>query len=163
MHHLEWNSFVPVSIERVWAFFSDPAHLPLLTPPEMRLSLVGGEAGTVRQGSLIEFRLRLLGLSLPWTSRIDVWEPGRRFVDVQVRGPYRHWRHEHIFRSVHGGTCIQDRVDYAIPLAALGRLLHRAWIRSALERIFGYRSRAVARLLTDEAKAPPTPGSLVPT
>jgi hypothetical protein len=30
----------------------------------------------------------LRGVPLPWRTRIDVWEPGVRFVDRQLAGPY---------------------------------------------------------------------------
>jgi ligand-binding SRPBCC domain-containing protein len=153
MHRLEWTSFVPVTGERVWEFFADPRNLALLTPPEMRLEVAAGHE-RVREGATIDFRLRLLGLPLRWTSRIDAWEPGVRFVDVQVRGPYRRWRHEHLFRRTDGGTWIVDRVDYEVPLGAFGRVLQWLWIRRALERIFRHRSLAVARLLTDTPAAP---------
>jgi ligand-binding SRPBCC domain-containing protein len=43
-------------------------------------------------GTPIEYRLRLHGLRVDWLTRIEIWEPGRRFVDAQVRGPYRVWR-----------------------------------------------------------------------
>ena len=38
-----------------------------------------------------------------------------RFVDVQTRGPYRVWIHEHTFESRDGGTLVHDVVQYAVP------------------------------------------------
>ena len=48
-------------------------------------------------GTLIEYRLRLHGLPISWLTRIEVWEPGVRFVDQQLRGPYALWHHTHEF------------------------------------------------------------------
>ena len=41
----------------------------------------------MRAGTLIEYRLRVHGVPLRWTSRIEEWELGAAFVDRQVRGP----------------------------------------------------------------------------
>ena len=40
---------------------------------------------------------RLHRIPIRWLTRIEVWEPGARFVDVQIRGPYRLWHHTHTF------------------------------------------------------------------
>jgi ligand-binding SRPBCC domain-containing protein len=74
-------------------------------------------------------------------SRIDMWEPGRAFVDRQIRGPYRLWEHLHTVESIAEGTLSRDRVRYALPFGALGALAHIAVVRSdsASER----RGRAV--------------------
>ena len=37
------------------------------------------------------------GVLVRWLTRIEVWEPPRRFVDRQVRGPYELWHHTHEF------------------------------------------------------------------
>jgi ligand-binding SRPBCC domain-containing protein len=98
-------------------------------------------------GTLIGYRLRLHGLPLRWTSRIELWENERRFVDAQVRGPYRVWHHLHEFAATGGGTHVRDRVEYALPLGSLGNLLGLALVHRDLARIFDYRQAAVARLL----------------
>jgi len=74
----------------------------------------------------------------------DVWEPGVRFVDRQVRGPYRWWRHEHRFEAVEGGTRVIDHVDY-VPRF---RWLTGALVRRDVERIFDYRQQALAELFS---------------
>ncbi len=98
-------------------------------------------------GWMIEYRLRLHGLPLRWVSRIALWEPGQTFVDVQVRGPYRVWRHRHEFERVGRATLVRDQVEYALPLGPLGELAHVAFVERDLARIFDYRRAAVARLL----------------
>jgi len=73
------------------------------------------------EGTEIDYRISLRGLPLPWRSRIDVWEPGARFVDRQVIGPYRWWRHEHRFKpEPDGNVLIVDRIEFAPPGGLLG-------------------------------------------
>ena len=71
-------------------------------------------------GALIEYRLALHRVPVRWLTRIEEWEPGRSFVDAQIRGPYRLWHHTHTFEPAAGGTLMRDRVRYALPLGPLG-------------------------------------------
>jgi ligand-binding SRPBCC domain-containing protein len=104
----------------------------------------------LREGSLIDYRLRIRGIPIRWQSRIDMWEPPFRFVDVQTRGPYRHWRHEHLFEETAGGTICRDIVDYAV---YGGRLVDRFFVRKDVRTIFEFRRRRLAELFS------PTNGS----
>lgn len=99
-------------------------------------------------GSLLDYRLRLHGFPIRWQTRIEIWEPPHRFVDVQARGPYKLWEHTHLFEpDGEGGTVIHDRVRYSIPYGPLGALAERLFVRRDLKRIFDYRAAAVeARL-----------------
>jgi ligand-binding SRPBCC domain-containing protein len=78
-----------------------------------------------------------------WLTEISEWAPPERFVDEQLRGPYRYWHHTHEFQEVSGGTSMRDVVEYELPLGPLGRLAHAALVRRTLQRIFDYRRQAV--------------------
>ena len=98
---------------------------------------------------LIEYRLKLHGLLVAWLTRIEEWEPGVRFVDMQLAGPYRLWHHTHEFApDGAGGTLMRDTVRYALPLGPLGVLAHRLFVARDLAAIFDHRTRRVAELLT---------------
>jgi ligand-binding SRPBCC domain-containing protein len=105
----------------------------------------------MRAGTMIEYRLRLHGLPLRWTSRIEVWDPGREFVDRQVRGPYRLWHHVHEFTALGGATRVVDRVSYALPAGPLGEVVRLLLVDRDLERIFDYRREAVTCALSHPA------------
>ena len=77
-----------------------------------------------------------------WRTRIVDYDTPRGFTDVQLDGPYRRWEHRHSFTRVEGGTRVDDRIEYELPLGPLGRLAHPI-VRSELERIFTYRARAI--------------------
>jgi ligand-binding SRPBCC domain-containing protein len=108
----------------------------------------------MRPGTLIDYRIRLLGLPMRWRTRIDEFDPPRRFVDVQLRGPYRMWHHTHEFHEVEGGTLMIDLVRYQMPLGPLGRLVHLLLVRRLLDQIFDYRRRTLAERLGESDTAP---------
>jgi ligand-binding SRPBCC domain-containing protein len=144
---LEQVQRIELPVEQVFAFYAEARNLEAITPPWLGFRVLTPGAIAMRPGALIEYRLRLHGVPLRWRTRIAVWEPPRRFVDVQVRGPYALWEHTHDFTPVDGGVEIRDRVRYALPLGVLGRLAHTLLVRRDLERIFAFRAAAVAGAL----------------
>ncbi len=146
IHTLEREQFLPWPTAAVFAFFADARNLERITPPLLRFRVLTSGPIEMRAGTLIEYRLRLHGVPLRWLTRIEEWEPGVRFVDVQVAGPYRLWRHTHAFDEREGGTMMRDVVRYELPAWPLGELA-APLVRRELARIFDHRRAAVLELL----------------
>ena len=135
---------LPLPRAEAFQFFADAFNLEAITPPWLRFRVASEGEIVMRAGALIEYRLRLHALPLRWLTRIECWEPGRRFTDVQVRGPYRLWHHTHAFECHRTGTTMRDEVRYALPLGPLGRLARALVVRRDLDRIFDFRRDAIA-------------------
>jgi ligand-binding SRPBCC domain-containing protein len=146
-HLLEREQLVARPLAEVFEFFSLARNLELLTPSWLRFEMLTPEPVQMHVGALIDYRLRLHGVAVRWRSRIDAWEENRRFVDRQLRGPYRLWHHTHEFEDRGQGTLVRDRVRYALPLGPLGSIADRAFVARDLDRIFSFRADAVRRLL----------------
>jgi ligand-binding SRPBCC domain-containing protein len=140
---LERSQRVDVPVERAFDFYGDADNLEPLTPPWLRFEVTTVGPVTMGAGALLDYRLRLHGFPIRWQTRIELWEPPRRFVDIQARGPYALWEHTHLFEPDGDGTVIRDRVRYAIPYGPFGALADRLFVRRDLRRIFDYRARAV--------------------
>ena len=98
----------------VFDFFSRAENLEKLTPDLLRFSVKTPLPIEMKPGALIDYRLALFGVPMNWRTKIEVWEPEVRFVDTQLKGPYKLWHHEHLFRDVPGGTEMTDHLRYQV-------------------------------------------------
>jgi NADH dehydrogenase len=138
------SMFIARPVEEVFAFFERPDNLARITPPELGFQIRSSDR-VMRADLTIDYTVRpFLGVPTSWRTRIDAYHPPASFVDIQERGPYRRWEHLHSFTAVEGGTRVDDSITYELPLGVLGDRFHDRLIRPALERIFTYRSAAIA-------------------
>jgi uncharacterized protein YbjT (DUF2867 family)/ligand-binding SRPBCC domain-containing protein len=145
-HTLISTQVVPTGLDRVWPFFSDPRNLGRITPRGMDF-VIGTPDVAIASGTTIDYTIRpFLGIRMAWRTLIDQVEAPHTFRDIQLKGPYRSWVHEHRFTAVQGGVRMDDQVDYELPFGALGGLAHRSLVRAKLEHIFRFRATAVASI-----------------
>ena len=134
---------LPRPRSEVFAFFADAGNLQELTPPWLRFRILTPQPVAMGQGARIDYRIRLRGLPIGWKTEITAWEPPHRFVDEQLRGPYRLWVHEHSFEEIEGGTIAEDHVRYAVPGGALVNCL---LVARDLRALFLYRHRRLREI-----------------
>jgi len=154
VHEIHAEQWVNRPLAEVFPFFSDARNLEQLTPAFLNFQVLKTSTPTIREGTLIDYKLSLHGLPMHWQSRIESWEPGRSFVDTQVSGPYQLWHHAHEFEEYRGGTIIRDRVRYRMPLGGIGDTLARPFVQSDLKAIFDFRRQRVRELFVATGSGP---------
>ncbi|MGE3108129.1 MAG: CDP-paratose 2-epimerase [Phycisphaerales bacterium] len=154
-YRLDVSMEIPLPIDEVFAFFADARNLEAITPPSLKFSILTPMPVQMAVGLVIDYQLRLRGIPIRWQSEITAYDPPFSFVDEQRSGPYKLWRHEHLFGSLAGpdgapATRVRDRVQY-IPRG--GPVIHSLLVRPELERIFAFRQTQIARLLLQAPSA----------
>ncbi len=146
LHTFEDSIVVNAPLDKAFAFFADASNLARLTPPKLNFHMRTPAPVVMRRGTLLEYSLKVRGVPMRWKSLISDWQPGARFTDYQLRGPYALWRHEHEFVEDSGGTLVRDRVAYSLPFAPLGDIA-LPLVRRDVEKIFEFRRAQVGRLV----------------
>lgn len=149
IHQIESELWLPRPRAEVFAFFSDASNLDAITPPWLHFRTITPAPTEMRAGALIDHQLRLRGIPMRWRTKINVWQPPTRFVDEQIRGPYRRWIHEHTFEERDGGTLVRDRIRYAV---SFDLFVHRWLVRPDIERILRYRKERLLELFRTRTK-----------
>lgn len=152
-----WQMFLPQPIDVVFDFFSNAENLEAITPPWLNFRIVTPTPIDIRQGTIIDYRLKVRGLPVKWQTLISDWHPPYRFTDQALRSPYRTWIHEHTFEPHEGGTICRDKVTYDIPGGPLRPLVHQWFVEKDVNRIFQYRAEQLHERFGDQTPTPERP------
>jgi ligand-binding SRPBCC domain-containing protein len=139
------ESAIRASPERVFEFHERPDVLSLLIPPwenarvvhPTRISEVGTQA-------IVE--VKVFGpVTVRWIAEHTVYDPPHLFEDVQIKGPFRKWRHRHIVKPDTNGAILRDEIDYVPPLGFFGCAVASRFIQQRLQKLFDYRHEVTRR------------------
>jgi ligand-binding SRPBCC domain-containing protein len=148
MPHFHQSILIDAPAQAVFDFHADPRNIERVAVPPACVQLLLPYDGPLRLGSIVRVRAVLLGM-LPQTmeTEIVVCRPPYEFVEVQRRGPFRAWRHRHLFREVEAGTELTDEVEYELPTALPFRLLGAEAMTSMMANLFAKRQELTKALV----------------
>ena len=142
-YRLKSEFLLPRKLEEIFSYFSSARNLEDITPAFLKFKVLTPGEIPMSVGTIINYDLRVRGMPIRWTSLISIWEPPYRFVDEQLRGPYRYWIHEHTFEECKDGILIKDSVLYQV---FGGRLIHDLFVKRDVLEIFKYRKEKLITL-----------------
>ncbi len=147
-HSIKTVQKIPISLERAWDFFSNPANLQAITPDNMGFKVISKHHGDIMYaGQIIEYTVKpVLGIPLYWMTEITQVKDKEYFIDEQRFGPYALWHHQHHFKAIPGGVEMTDIVHYKNPLGFLGNIANGIFVRNKLKQIFTYRFQKVEEM-----------------
>ncbi|MBX6359722.1 SRPBCC family protein [Pseudacidobacterium ailaaui] len=143
-YQIEREQQVFGTLSEVFGFFSNAENLAAITPPWLDFHILTPLPIEMKEGALIAYSLRVHGIRFRWLTRIERWQSPLEFVDVQLEGPYRLWRHTHCFIPNSEGVLVKDCVEFALPFGVLGRLAYHFRVSRDLKEIFDYRAQQIA-------------------
>jgi uncharacterized protein len=143
-HVFEKQTRIGAPAEQVFRWHEQSDALQKLIPPGQPIEIVS-HTGGVADGARVELRMGYWPVRLRWVARHQGYIPGRRFEDVQERGPFRYWKHTHTVSPNGPGACLlRDHIEYELPFGPLGELA-AGIVRKQLESTFAYRHGVTAR------------------
>ena len=147
-HSIKTVQKIPISLDKAWDFFSNPANLQAITPDNMGFKVISKHHGdTMYAGQVIEYTVKpVLGIPLYWMTEITQVKDKEYFIDEQRFGPYSLWHHQHHFKAINGGVEMTDIVHYKNPLGILGKLANTLFVSRQLKAIFDYRVKKVEKM-----------------
>ena len=133
------ESLIAASPERVFEFHELPNALTLLLPPwESARVIQPAKISEVGSQAIVE--TRVFGpITVRWVAEHTAYDPPHLFEDIQVKGPFRSWRHLHIVEPHPDGALLRDQIDYEPPFGFLGRAFASRLVERRLKKLFEYR------------------------
>lgn len=147
IYRLHKKQNFPISVEKAWAFLSNPENLKIITPDYMSFDILSGADRPMYPGQIIQYIVTpIWGIKTKWVTEITQVKDQHYFVDEQRYGPYALWHHKHFIKAIDGGVEMEDIIDYKIPFGTLGRLAHPVIVKPKLNEIFDYRQKKLIEL-----------------
>jgi ligand-binding SRPBCC domain-containing protein len=148
MYRLERNITLDIDPIVLWDFIATPRNLDQITPPELRFKILSNVPDEMYNGLQISYEISIpLFGRTHWLSEISEIVPGESFVDMQIEGPYQHWRHFHQLLPVgNNASCMIDQIDYELPCGPIGGIANSLIVQSQLNTIFDYREKILRKI-----------------
>lgn len=151
-HFLEFETKLYRPLDDIFNFFSRAENLDEVTPDDLGFSILTPLPISMKVGTLIDYRITLMGVPFFWRTMISDWEPPYRFVDQQLKGPYVFWHHEHTFKQCDGYVLMTDRVHYLSPGGVLEPLVDSLFVRGQLNKMWKFRGERFAELFGEKTQ-----------
>jgi len=73
---------------------------------------------SIAEGNELHFKIKVFfGIfKLNWVAKIEKVIRGKEFSDIQIKGPFKYWRHRHIFKRLENGKkCLmKDQIEFVL-------------------------------------------------
>ncbi|MGH9728870.1 MAG: SRPBCC family protein [Candidatus Acidiferrales bacterium] len=144
------RSRIRAPAEKVFDWHAQPGALERLTPPWEPIEILERSAG-IHNGARGAFRVRMGPFRVRWEFEHHGYNKGREFQDFQRSGPFRRWEHTHRFIPDGADACwLEDRIEYELPLGAMGTFFAGWLVRRKLEKLFAYHHLVTRQAFRDE-------------
>lgn len=132
-------------IDEVFSFFEKVENLEIITPPWLSFKIISPKPYIVNINAEFEYTIKILGLKMKWKSLISEYDPPIKFVDIQLKGPYKKWIHTHLFKEYENYVLIIDHVEYELYGSFLSPVINKFFVKKKLNSIFDYRKMIIEK------------------
>jgi ligand-binding SRPBCC domain-containing protein len=103
----------------------------------------GAGANLIGKGETISIIAKHAGRTRLSMLKITDLDRPSLFIEEQVKGDLRNFRHEHHFKSAENGTIIIDIVEFGNPKDILGKILGKIYFKNYLEELLHKRNEII--------------------
>ena len=146
MARFEFETLLDCPPRTIFNFLLRPANVARIADPGSGLTIVSGPE-IVEVGSQIGFQIVVFGKVQSLVHEITELVHSQRVVEVQLQGPLKSWRQQHLYEPHAGGVRMVDIIDFEPPGGVLGFIATAERIASSLEDGFFARQQQLERLV----------------
>lgn len=115
-------------------------------------AVAGKTSGLISLGESVTWRAKHLGITQKLTSTITAYNTPYYFADEMVKGAFKRFKHEHIFKVQNGIVTMTDIFDYESPFWIFGKIADTLFLKEYMANLLITRNAMVKEFAEDEAK-----------
>lgn len=138
---IEFSCVIDTTTKELFGFHTDFKNVVIVTPPIIKTRFISVPE-KMEVGNTIIVEVNQFGFWMPWEILIEKLEPYSLMIDRQSgKGPFKMWRHEHIFKEHNGKSIMVDRISYQLPFGVVGKVIDILFMRFIQNLVFKYRHK----------------------
>ena len=117
---------------------------------------IGGRtSGLINKGETVTWKGKHFGIYIQHESKISEMDFQNYFVDEQLKGHFKNFKHEHIFKQKENETIMTDILDYETPVGFVGKLFDKLLLENHLTKFIIHRNIILKELSENHQHQPP--------
>ena len=134
----KYKTKIKQPLNNVFDFYSNPRNINLLTPWFAKVSCTPEKK--ISRNEVFTIEINMLGIKNKVEILIKNYEENKLFTDLQIKGPFNYWEHNHIFKYENNETIMYDVINYNSKF----KLLDKMYIFHLIFKIvFYYREKKI--------------------
>jgi len=139
MNIFETSILIDCKIKDAFNFHSDTNNLVKISPDNIKVGIMNLEL-PLKVGSIIELKISQFGIiSNNWKMQIENLKPFNLITDKMISGPFKYWKHDHIFTEKNGKTLMTDSLNYELPFGFIGKIADKLILNRMIRKQFEIR------------------------
>ena len=134
----KYKTKIKQPLNNVFDFYSNPRNINLLTPWFAKVSCTPEKK--ISKNEIFTIEINMFGIKNKVEILIKNYEENKLFTDLQIKGPFNYWEHNHIFKYENNETIMYDVINYNSKF----KLLDKMYIFHLIFKIvFYYREKKI--------------------
>lgn len=107
------------------------------------VAIAGRTSGLIEFGETVTWKAKHLGVVQTHTSKITAMEKPYHFTDIMIKGTFKSFKHQHIFRQDGRNTVMTDILEFESPFGIFGKLFNYFFLKNYMTKFLIERNKLI--------------------
>jgi len=137
------NTTIQADIHKVFDLARDIDLHQNSTSKTNEKAIAGRISGLIELNETVTWRAKHLGFYQTHQSKIIEMEKPYRFTDVMLKGRFKSFRHQHLFKKEGQNTIMTDILEFESPFGIIGQLFNYFFLKNYMKKFLLERNKMI--------------------
>ena len=150
MSKIHLRTIIKADIHKVFDLARDIDLHQNSTSKTKEKAIAGRTSGLIEQGETVTWRAKHLGVYQTHTSKIISMEKPYQFTDVMLKGTFKSFKHQHLFKQKDQNTIMTDILEFESPFGIIGKLFNSFFLKNYMRNFLLERNGMIIKIAESE-------------
>lgn len=106
-------------------------------------AIAGRTSGLIELNETVTWRAKHLGFFQTHQSKITEMEKSLHFTDEMLKGRFKSFKHQHVFKSEGKNTVMTDILEFQSPFGIIGRMFNKLYLENYMKNFLLQRNKII--------------------